>query len=179
MTTEQFLALPDEFDKCGNRIKQELIAGEIVSVASASALHDLIKNRIGKTVMLFLASQRDSDVEALIEISLAVSERNSFQPDVCVIKKTRLREVETRILTGAPEIAIEVVSPSDFAADLKHKIHAYLANGSASVWVVYPEDRSIDVHTKAGIRELAGDQPIEDATLPGFSQSVSSFFEGL
>ncbi len=179
ITTEQFLALPDEYDQWGNRIKQELIAGEIVSVASASALHDLIKNQIGECLMVFLSAHRELDSKALIEITFAVSERDTFEPDVCVIKKARLRDLKTRVLTRAPEIAIEVVSPTDKVAELRHKIRTYLANGSESVWVIHPDDQSVELHTKAGTVEFSGAQPIQDPTLPGFSQPVSSFFEGL
>lgn len=179
MTTEQFLALPDEFDSNGNQIKQELIAGEIVSVASASAVHDLIKNNIGDTLRDFLAAHPGLDCRALIEIAFAVAERESYQPDVCVIKKSRLLQLETRTLTRAPEIAIEVVSPSDFAAGLKHKILAYLAHGSGSVWVVYPDDRSIELHSSQTTREFTAGQVIQDPALPGFSHPVAGFFDGL
>jgi hypothetical protein len=72
ITTEQFLALPDEYDQCGNRIKQELIAGKIVSVELQPASHDLTKNRIGTAIVRFLASRRDVDFRALMEVAFAV-----------------------------------------------------------------------------------------------------------
>lgn len=179
MTTEQFLALPDEFDAHGNLIKQELIAGEIVCVPIASSRHDIIKNRIGKGIDRFLASHVDLAYEALIEIGFAVSGEDTCKPDVSVISKSRLYQAETRILAGAPEIAIEVVSPTDTAVRLRRKIDTCLANGSHSVWIVYPEAHLIEVHSHSGVREFTGDQPIQDAVLPGFSQPAASFFEGL
>jgi Uma2 family endonuclease len=179
MTTEQFLALPDEFDASGNRIKQELIAGEIVCVSFASSRHDIIKNQIGESLNVFLAGSPNLGLKALIEIGFSVSGADACQPDVCVIGKTRLRESASRVLTGAPEIAIEVVSPTDTAVHLRRKIDAYLTNGSRSVWVVYPEARLIEIHTRDGVREFTGDQQIQDGVLPGFSQPAESFFEGL
>lgn len=179
MTTEQFLALPDEFDANGNQIKQELIAGEIVCVARPSRIHDIVKNQIGEALVLFLAANPGLELKALIEIGFALADEDTFGPDVSVLKKSRLFEADARILTRAPEIAVEVVSPSDKAVELKHKIRAYLAHGSQSVWIVYTKERLIEVHTRAGVREYSGDQPLKDESLPGFSQPVSSFFEGL
>jgi len=46
LTSEQYLALPDEFDKNGNHVKDELIGGEVVRMPPPSLIHDLIKNRL-------------------------------------------------------------------------------------------------------------------------------------
>ncbi len=54
LTSNQFLALPDELDQNGNRIKVELIGGEVVRMPPASLLHDLIKNKIHELLMDFL-----------------------------------------------------------------------------------------------------------------------------
>jgi Uma2 family endonuclease len=84
---------------------------------------------------------------------------------------------DERVFQGASELAIEVVSPSDTAKHLKIKVDAYLTNGSKTVWVVYPGDRSVMAHTAGAARELKADQKIEDPLLPGFSHAVSGFFE--
>jgi Uma2 family endonuclease len=82
-----------------------------------------------------------------------------------------------KYIQGAPELAIEVVSPSESAAYLRIKTEAYLANGSRSVWIVFPEVRSVMVYAADSVRELKGDQPITDPLLPGFSTPVAAFFE--
>jgi Uma2 family endonuclease len=172
LTSEQYLALPDEFDKSGNHIKDELIAGEIVRMSPPWLVHDLIKNRINK----ILVHLEKMGVRALIGMGAQVAEYDTFVPDVCVVSRNRL-STDDRIFGGAPEIAIEVVSPEDQEVHLKHKIAAYLANGATTVWVVYPDDRSVMVHTAGSMRELKADQIIEDPLLPGFSTPVSAFFE--
>jgi len=82
----------------------------------------------------------------------------------------------SRIQRGAPDIAIEVVSPRDTAAHLKRKVDAYLQGGSKAVWVVFPDSGSVMVHTADSVRELKGNQRVEDPLLPGFSAPVSEFF---
>jgi len=174
MTSAEFLARPDEFDQCGNRIKEELIGGEIVKMAEPSTWHDVTKNDIGDTLAEYLKSNRDLGLRSLIEIAFEVAPLDTYTPDVAVVRMTRLSE-GGRLLKGAPEIAVEVVSPTDTAKDIRKKIKAYLENGASSVWIFY-DDGSVAVHTATGVRELSGDRTLEDPLLPGFSVPVSTFY---
>jgi Uma2 family endonuclease len=79
-------------------------------------------------------------------------------------------------LQGAPELAIEVIAPTDLEIHLKRKIDA-LDHGSKSVWVVYPDGRSVMIYHTDSIQRVKADQLIEDPLLPGFSTSVAAFFE--
>jgi Uma2 family endonuclease len=110
-------------------------------------------------------------------MAFVVTGNDTLIPDASVMSKSRLTAQKGKYLHGAPELAIEVVSPTDTAAHLKTKVDAYLSNGSGTVWVVYPDSRSVMVYASASVREVKGDQTIEDAILPGFSVPVSAFFE--
>lgn len=177
ITSEQYLAMPDEFDQNGNRIKDELIGGEIVRMPFPSQLHDLLKNRINELLIAYLQSRADLGFRSLVEFGTGVSDLDVFAPDVCVIRRDRLNK-EGRIFEGSPDIAIEIVLPSDTAKHLKRKLDAYLKSGSKSIWVVYPEANSIELHSPNGpTLEFKAGQTIEDPSLPGFSQPVASFFE--
>jgi Uma2 family endonuclease len=174
LTSEQYLALPVEFDNNGNRLKDELIGGEVVKIPPPSRVHDLIKNRINKAILLYLAANPHLKLTTLVEIGFEVTKHDTFVPDASVSSDERL--VEGRIIRGAPDLAIEVVSPTDTASHLKSKVDTYLQNGAKTVWVVFPDSRSVMVHTLESVRELKTDQKIEDALLPGFSVTVSTFF---
>lgn len=177
LTSEQYLALPDEFDENGNHVKDELIAGEVVKVPPGSQLHNLIKINIVKALMAYELAHPKSAHKVLSEMPFVVTAHDIFVPDTSVILKSRLNPRKNKYITGAPEIAIEVVSPRDKVVRLKHKIDTYLTNGSKSVWVVFPDTRSVMVHTLESVRELKGGQTIQDPLLPGFSTPVSAFFE--
>jgi len=176
LTSDQFLALPEECDEHGNRIKDELIGGEIVPVAQPSYFHDRIKNRISRLLARYLDANPHLPLDAVVEIGARVSDYDSFVPDVAIVK-TGEQPLSSRIYRGAPEIAIEVVSPTDTAKHLKRKVTAYLEGGASSVWVVFPEDRSVMVHTAGSVRELKDDHSISDPLLPGFSSPISAFFD--
>jgi len=179
LTTETYLAQPEQYDRNGNRIKDELIAGEVRLMAPPSRQHDLIKGETNNVIAVFLAGNRHLKLRVYPEIAFALTEHDTLVPDVSVIEERKILESTGRLLTGAPDIAIEVISPSDTAEHIKAKISAYLANGSKSVWVFYPNDKSIVIHSARGSREIKGGEMVEDEVLPGFSEPVSRFFEGL
>ena len=177
LTSEQYLALPDEFDRNGNRIKDELIAGEIVRMPPASQLHNVIKANVVEALMGFVQANRHLDVKVVPEMAYVVTGHDTCVPDASVISKSRLNPRKSKYISGAPELAVEVVSPTDKASHLKSKVDAYLANGSQSVWVVFPDSRSVVIHTSSSMRELKSNQILEDQLLPGFSVAVSTFFD--
>src|SRR5579864_3691544 len=145
LTSEQYLALPDEFDQSGNRINDELIGGEVVRLPIPPKVHDLVRANIAKSMLRFES--------VLVSTGFEVSKYHTLVPDVSVVRRERL-SIDDRIFRGAPEIAIEVVSPTDTARHLKSKVDAYLAGGSQTVWVVYPDAKSVMVHTTDSVREL-------------------------
>ena len=175
LTSEQYLALPEEYDKNGNRIKDELIGGEIVRIALPSSRHHRIKNRINRILIIFLDANPHLSLDSLVETAAEVSAHDAFLPDVSLIQR-KLTE-DSRIQRGAPDIAIEVVSRRDTAAHLKRKVDAYLRGGSKAVWVVFPDSRSVMVHTTDSVRELKENDRLESPLLPGFSTPVSEFFQ--
>jgi Uma2 family endonuclease len=176
LTSDQFLALPEEFDQHGNRIKDELIGGEVVKMAFPSLPHDLTKNQINAVLLRYLDTRPELGLRSLVEIGTNVSDYDAFMPDVSIVERSRL-SLGGRVFQGAPDLAIEVVSPSDTAKHLKRKVDAYLEAGCKSVWIVYLEARSVMVHTNTSVRELKANQFIEDPLLPGFSSPVAAFFE--
>jgi Uma2 family endonuclease len=176
LTSEQFLSQPVEFDRNGNRIKDELVAGEVVKKPPASHRHDRIKNRIKRLLDRYLDQNPQLALEALVEMGAEVSRFDVFIPDVSLVKLDRCPD-EERVFRGAPDLAVEVVSPSDTVTRLKAKVDSYMQGGSKTVWVVFPESRSVMIHSAGSVRELNGDQVIEGLLLPGFTVPVSTFFK--
>ena len=68
LTSDQFLAMPEEFDQDGNRIKDELIGGEVVKMAFPSLPHDIIKNQINEMLLRYLDSRPQLGLRSLVEI---------------------------------------------------------------------------------------------------------------
>jgi Uma2 family endonuclease len=177
LTSDQFLALPEEYDQNGNPLHRELINGEVVSMPHAAQRHDIIRGNILGALIVYLHTNRGLGLRALPDTQFVIAANDTFVPDCCLIAINRFSPDQHTYIQGAPELAIEVVSPSESAAYLRIKTAAYLANGSQSVWIVFPEVRSVMVYTRDSLRELEGDQSITDPLLPGFTSPVAAFFE--
>jgi Uma2 family endonuclease len=177
LTSDQFLAMPEELDQDGNVVHQELINGEVVSMPHAAQRHDIIRGKILDALIVYLHGNRGLGLIALPDTEFVVGVNDAFIPDCCLIAINRLSPEKHKYIQGAPELAIEVVSPSESAAYLRIKTNGYLSKGSRSVWIVFPEVRSVMVYTGDSVREFKGDEQITDPLLPGFSTPVAAFFE--
>ena len=101
-------------------------------------------------------------------------------PDLAVLRRDRLSSLRrSGFLDGAPELAIEIVSPSNRAAEIQAKVAEYLEAGAELVWVVYPTRRTVVVHEPDGppsvLRE--GDALTGGGLIPELSVPVGELFE--
>ena len=108
--------------------------------------------------------------------------RNDRRPDVAFVsfdRWPRERGVpRTRALAVAPDLAVEVVSPTDVLFDVIAKLHEYFRGGVRQVWLVFSNVEQIYVYTSpAAVRVLnRGDTLTADDLLPGFAVPVGDLF---
>ncbi|HMO97391.1 MAG TPA: Uma2 family endonuclease, partial [Tepidiformaceae bacterium] len=104
-------------------------------------------------------------------------------PDVSYISATRVKKFPARgWLDIPPDLAVEVVSPTDLAANVQKKALDYVRAGVPLVWVVFPETRTVEVFgSAAATRQLLheADTLTGEDVLPGFSVPVAELFAGL
>jgi Uma2 family endonuclease len=177
LTSDQFLALPEEFDQHGNGIRHELVCGELVDMPPSSQQDAIIRSNILKALIVYGNVNSALDLMVLSRATFVISPSSVFIPDVALLPVSRLKPREQMYLQGAPDLAIEVIAPTDLEIHLRRKIDAYLTYGSKSVWVVYPDSRSVMIYRADTISNLRTTQSIEDPTLLGFSAPVSAFWE--
>ncbi len=81
-------------------------------------------------------------------------------------------------VTGAPDLAVEVISPSQTAPEMQRKIRQFLDDGATAVWVIDPEDKSAAIYTRDGRFTSLGVGGILTCpeVLPGFELPLSSLF---
>lgn len=98
--------------------------------------------------------------------------------DLAFISKSKApAPLPNTLLEYAPDLAVEVISPSNEAADIRLKIRQLLDAGTALVWIVYPDLRIVDVHTREGATTLnAADTLSGGDVLPGFEVRVREIF---
>lgn len=102
------------------------------------------------------------------------------EPDVAFFSAAKM-PLNARI-TGyaevAPDLVVEIVSPSDSRREVHDKAHMWLSHGMRLVWVVQPETRTVDVYEADGAAKALGEDDSLDGldVLPGFTCTVSTVF---
>jgi Uma2 family endonuclease len=162
--------------------RYELVEGEPVEVSPAGMVHTLIVGLIYR----LLANHLDQHNSGLVIVDGLgyVLERDPDTlrvPDVSFISRARLPESGP---TGSfadtvPDLVVEVVSPGNTAAELRRRTRDYLAAGVPSIWIAWPEERSMSVYTESlvAIELDATDTPDGGDVLPGFSVTVAELFD--
>lgn len=170
---DEYARLPDD----GTRT--ELVRGRVVREPQPGYEHGRIQVRIAEILRRHIR-ERGLEMVCVGNIGVIVSEATVRGPDVAVIRSERLPSPRhTGFLDGAPDLAIEIVSPSNTASQIQEKVAEYFSAGSRAVWVVYPERRTIAVHASARAATfLREDDPLTGGeVLPGFRAAVAELFE--
>ena len=186
MSTQKTLLTADEFyDFCyKNDGRYELVDGEVVELSPVNDEHSGIAINIGTAFNNY--SRRHGFGQAGVEAGyIVLSGPDTVRgPDVSfrLVPRNRRRQ-SAGFLSGAPDIAVEVVSPSNTAAEIERKVREYLAAGSQSVWAVYPPTRAnprrVIVHRPDGATTTytGNDVITDEELLPGFSLPLAEIFE--
>ena len=173
LTVEDFVRLPESVG--GRDVRYELVEGELVTVSPGMLPHNLVRDKFAIVLRPFAEAQRLGTV--VTEQAFQLSERTVRVPHVAFVRAGRQLATD-RPIEGAPDLAVEVVSPTNTPREIDQRISDYFAAGCQRVWVAYPEDREVYIHGLAGVTRRRADELLEDAELlPGFSVKVSSLFE--
>jgi Uma2 family endonuclease len=102
-------------------------------------------------------------------------------PDVAFIRRERQGATPSSdgFFEGAPDLAVEVLSPGDTVFEVDEKTADWLRAGCSTVWVVNGRRRTVAVHAQGGPVRSLGDAEILDGgeVLPGFTLPVARIFE--
>src|ERR1044072_7256430 len=157
ITLEEFEALPDD------GLKHELNRGELVTVTFPIFGHNRVVRQIYDILSAFLRSNRLGELffpDAGFLLSDPGEPPTLRGPDLAYVSRERSAQIAhgTKRAQGAPDLTVEVVSPSDRPVELLEKVTQYLAGGGKLVWVAYPDEREVRVFEVSGaMRILKGD----------------------
>jgi len=179
LTAEDFWARYGDSETC-----YELVRGQVVDAVPHSSLHGDIAALISSSVASFvrqheLAQHHLGRVK--VEAHYRLGEHTLRVPDVSFVSAEHQAQIgdPTKFVPFAPDLAIEIISPSETHTAVRDKIEDYRAAGTAVMWLVYPDTRSVDVHDlQAGriVRFGPQDTLTLEAVLPGFSLALKQIF---
>jgi len=158
----------------------ELDEGEVIAMSAVRRKHGKVQNTIVFLLNLWQEEHRGGAVyEAETGFLLGDDPPTVRVPDAAFVRAERDFESPEGYVLGAPDLAVEVVSPTDSASYLMRKVRQYLKHGGHTVWLVYPDSREVQVFEVSGaVRVVSEGQMLEaPELLPGFSVPVARLFE--
>ena len=160
----------------------ELVKGELVKMTPAGSEHGEVALAIGSLVREF-ARHHNLGKTYAAETGFVLSRNPDTvrAPDAAFVSAERVMHQERRegFFDGAPDLAVEVVSPADTDEDVEEKVLEYLQAGTRLVWVVRPRTKTITAYRSlTNIRVLTLQDTLDGAdVLPGFAVPVKEIFE--
>ena len=173
LTAAEFDNYPFEEDK-----RYELDEGELIEMTRPVYIH----NRVLKNLQFLLEAylRRHPLGEMLISENLfAMSSATRLAPDVAVILGDHWTELRTaKVIHIVPDIAVEVLSPSETPARIHRKLGHYFKAGVKEVWHINPEDLTVEIWTGPQLpgRVLTGEDSLTSPLLPKFSLPLAELF---
>ena len=162
----------------------ELSEGTLIVMAPAGGKHGSLAGEILVAIHQHVKARRLGYVTAA-ETGYVLHKNPSGRdtvraPDVGFVQTERLPDgLPDGYIPFAPDLAVEVASPSESGDDIQQKVEEYLRYGTRAVWYFYPKSQTVNVHTLDGVQTLReGDVLDGGEVLPGFRLNIHEVFEG-
>ncbi len=173
ITGEELLAMGD-IGPC------ELVDGRIVPMSPTSKQHGVLESRLDRSLGAFVEARRLGET-FVGEVGIYI-QRNPDRiraADFVFVSKERLASNPAEgFLQVAPELVVEILSPTDRWDQVRQKIEEYFSIGVERVWIVEPEKRDVLVYRSSleatAVRE--GDIVAGEGALEGFTLAVGELF---
>lgn len=174
LTADQFAALPGDADDS----RLELVRGRVVREPPPGPEHGWLDVRLAARLLGFVEAAEAGVVLSNTGFVLATDPDTVRGPDIAFVSRERMPSLGRKYWRMAPDLAVEILSPSNSASEIQEKVLEYLAAGARLVWIVDPARRTVTVYKSArDIRILAvGEDLTADEVLPGFRLPLASLF---
>lgn len=174
MTYAQLCVLPED------RKRHELIDGELFVTPAPTPKHQEIVGELYSRLSAYVKANTLGKVY-VAPVDVVFEDHTVLEPDLLFISETRRGIVGEDAIHGAPELVVEVLSPSTFYHDLRRKMTVYSQFGIQEYGIVDPEKQTIALHQRVGeglqlVRQFASHETFRSPLLPGFQLDVHTIF---
>ena len=176
LTERELMNLPED------GYRHELLEGFLLAEPRPAWGHGDLQTRFARLLGNHVAAGRLGKVVVESGFVLARDPDTVYGPDVAFVSRDRLAAnppEPSRFFEGAPDLAVEILSPSNRIGEIHAKVADYLAAGARLVWVVDPRERTVTTYrtllapnVKKGQDLLSGED-----VLPGFEIAAAAIFE--
>ncbi|MGQ0605275.1 MAG: Uma2 family endonuclease [Anaerolineales bacterium] len=165
-TLEDYLALTNEYPR------YELLEGELIEMVSPTSRHQRILQRLFRSLDYYCVVNRAGEV-FVAPLDVILAPNVVVQPDLLFISEARRAQLIHERIHGAPDLIVEILSPTSSGRDLHQKRRLYARHGVAEYWIVDPDDGTIEV------QRLTGNLYSTVALFEPGQSLVSTLFPGL
>lgn len=175
VTADELLLMPKD------EVRYELVRGELRTMAPAGFEHGVV---IAKLTWRFAQHVETNNLGVVrgaeTGFKIATNPDTVRAPDIAFVRRERIPEngITKKFWPGAPDLAVEVVSPGDTIEEVDEKVEDWLKAGALAVWIVSPKGRSVTVYRSlTDIKTLSRNDVLEgQEVVPGFSCKVAEIF---
>ena len=158
----------------------ELIDGELIMVGSPNEAHQMALGALGTRMYVF-SDDRELGKVFFAPFDVLLSDTDVVQPDILFVSNERAHIRTPANIRGAPDLVVEILSPSSASRDWGEKFALYSEHGVEEYWIVDPMNRVAWLMLlRRGVLEIAGTYGIGDTVsstvLAGFSVKVDDIF---
>jgi Uma2 family endonuclease len=176
-TEAELQALPE------NGFNHELVDGEIVVSPKNDSFHGDICTRLSAALLAFAETQH---LGAVLDSSTGfrMNNLNVRAPDISFISRARLkaqgfRRSTRRFFPGAPDLAVEVLSPNNTRPEIDERLQDFFSSGARLAWIIDPDAQRVEIcRSLADRRYVSGADFLEgEDLLPGFRYAIADLFK--
>lgn len=173
-TVDEFMRLPDD------GYVYELVQGRLERMSPMGGEHGRIASRLNVLLASYVWEHKLGDTFAAETAFVLNAETNEVRAtDVAFVASARLARIGEGAVPFPPDLAVEVISPSDRLIAVRRKVAAYQRAGVRLIWVINPRRQTIDVYrpddTQPHVLSLDDELSGEDV-VPGFRLPVRAVF---
>ena len=176
MTEDEFMRIPKDGPGNPTAAKFELVDGRLLNVPTDWD-HDLLGLKL---IGLMLPLTYGRGFMSSGQTGFRMSGGNVRAPDVSYTRKERVPggKPPKGFGTAAPDLCIEIISPSERQSDMRRKIDDYFDSGAQQVWHIFPEAQQVTIFTSPTESQTLNADAVLDAgdILPSFSCRVGDIF---
>ena len=160
--------------------RYELVDGELIMVPAPGESHQIVAMELGALLHVFVKARGLGRVFSA-PYDVVLSDTDIVQPDLLFVSNERAHIRTPTNIRGAPDLVIEILSPSTASRDWGEKRDLYAEYGVQEYWLVDPDTRTVtvlllDAGAFAEVACYGAGQTLTSPTLPGFTANLDDLF---